>query len=138
MVDGIAIYNFIRTLPIPLITYNIGQVNSIGNIVYQAGQKRVASKTSSFMFHGVGFDIKNARMELKQLSERMQGLQNDQALITEIMVRHTSLEADDVDLLFLDMAYIRAEEALNRGITDKITDIRLPHGMPIFPLVFQR
>jgi len=34
--DGITIHNFIRALPIPLITYNIGQVNSIGNIVYQA------------------------------------------------------------------------------------------------------
>jgi len=135
--DGIAIYNFIRALPVPLITYNIGQVNSIGNVVYQAGQRRIASKTSSFMFHGVGFDIKNARMELKQLRERMQSITNDQNLITDIMVRHTNLSAQNVNALFLEMENIRANEALERGITDEVTDIRLLKQMPILSLVFQ-
>ena len=136
--DGIAIYNFIRALPVPLITYNIGQVNSIGNVIYQAGQKRVASKTSSFMFHGVGFDIENTRMELKELRERTQSIENDQALITDIMARHTPLSPEDVNALFLQMEFFGANEAFKRGITDEVTDIRLPKGMPILSLVFQR
>lgn len=135
--DGIAIYNFIRALPVSLITYNIGQVYSIGNVVYQAGEKRISATSSSFMFHGVGFDVKNARLELKQLRERTRSIENDQALITDIMVRHTRLGVDDLNSLFLDMAHIRADEALERGITDEILDIRLPEGMPICPLVFQ-
>ena len=89
------------------------------------------------MFHGVGFDISNARFELKELNERLQNLQNDQALISEIMVRHTSLGMEDTEALFLEMAFLQADEALERGIADEVRDVHLPHGLPIMQLMFQ-
>ena len=127
--DGIAIYNFIRALHPQVITYNIGSVNSIGNVVYQAGNRRIASPVSSFMFHGVGFDIKSSRFELKQLRERTDAIQNDQTMIADIMVRHTSLDTDAINKLFLEMAFLRAQEALDRGIADEVRDIHLPPGV---------
>lgn len=136
--DGIAVYNFIRALHPRVVTYNVGSVNSIGNVIYQAGDARICAITSSFMFHGVGFDINNARFELKELRERVQNIQNDQAMISEIMVRHTRLNTADIDKLFLEMAFLRADEALNRGIADEVRDIYLPPGLPVMQLVFQR
>ena len=135
--DGIAVYNFIRALPAPTIVYNVGSVNSIGNAIYQSGSRKIAAPVSSFMFHGVGFDIQNARFELKELRERMSSVENDQALIADIMVQHTSLKKADVDALFLEMAHLRASEAQKRGITDEIREIRLPKGISICQLVFQ-
>lgn len=135
--DGIAIYNLIRALPSSIVTYNMGSVNSIGNVVYQSGDRRVCAQTSSFMFHGVGFDISNSRMELKQLKEKVDGINNDQAMISDIMVRHTNLGHEDVNKLFLDMAFLSAQEALDRGITDEVRDIHLPKGLPVQQLVFQ-
>lgn len=135
--DGITLYNFIRSLPTRVVTYNLGSVNSIGNVVYQAGARRISAPVSSFMFHGVGFDIANARMELKQLKERVEGIKNDQSMISDIMVRHTNLGADEVDKLFLDMAFLNAQEAFQRGITDEVRDIHLPSGLPVQQLVFQ-
>ena len=135
--DGITIYNAVRAIPVPIIMYNLGNVNSIGNVVFQAGQRRIAATSSSFMFHGVGFDIKNTRMEQKQLQEKIGALKNDQSLIAEIMVRHTNLDTAAIDELFLNMAHLSAQEALKRGITDEVTDIHLPQGMPIQQLIFQ-
>jgi len=135
--DGITIYNFLRSLPARVVTYNMGSVNSLGNVIYQAGDKRISAPASSFMFHGVGFDIANARMELKQLKERVEGIKNDQSMISDIMVRHTMLGAEDVDKLFLDMAFLNAHEALQRGITDEVRDIHLPKGLPVQQLIFQ-
>lgn len=135
--DGIAIHNFILALPVPVVIYNIGTVNSIGNVVYQAGKRKVSAPSSSFMFHGVGFDITNARFEMKQLREKVSSLENDQALISEIIVRHTKLSAEDVDKLFLEMAFMSAQDALERGITDEVREINLPSGMPIIQLMFQ-
>lgn len=135
--EGIAIYNFIRSLPVPVVCYNVGSVDSIGNVVFQSAERRVAATASSFMFHGVGFDIQSARLELKELRERMQGITNDQSLISDIMVRHTNLSRGDVEQLFLDMAYLRAEEALECGITDEVRDILLPKGIPILQLILQ-
>ncbi len=71
--DGSAMYNFIKSLPAPLIAYNIGQVNSIRNVVYQSGQRRTACASSSFMFHGVGVNAQpNMRPGIKTLARNNQ------------------------------------------------------------------
>src|SRR5437773_7862504 len=54
---GIAAYNALRALPVKLITHNIGNVDSIANILFLAGQERLAVPHSTFMFHGVRFDV---------------------------------------------------------------------------------
>ena len=64
-------------------------------------------------------------------------MRSDQDLISEIIVRHTGLSTEDVDDLFLEMAFMNAEEALKRGVTDEVRDINLPSGMPIMQLIFQ-
>ena len=135
--EGVTLYNFIRALPVSITTYNIGRVNSIGNVVFQAGEKRVAATSSSFMFHGVGFDITNARMELTQLIEKIQGLSNDQTLISTIMVERTGLPQQEVQSLFQRMAFMKASEAVDRGIADEVRNIDLPKGVPIQQLIFQ-
>ena len=72
------------------------------------------------------------------MQEITKSIENDQSLITDIMVRHTNLSPDDLNTLFLNMAHIRANEALDRGLTDEVIDICLPKEMPIRSLVFNR
>ena len=133
--EGVTIYNTLRALPIPVHTYNMGVVNSVGNVIFQAGERRVCATASSFMFHGIGFDV-TGRMELKQLTEKTSALKNDQSIISDIIVRHTDLDTEDVNELFLNMAHMGAQEALKRGIADKVTDIHLPKGLRLRQLVF--
>ncbi len=135
--QGITLYNFINSLPVTVNMFNLGSVNSIGNVVYQAGKKRTACKFSSFMFHGVGFDIKNERLELSHLQEKMENLQNDQSLILDIMVKHTNLSSTHIEDLFRKMAFINAEESLKNGISDEIADVSVPIGTPVEQLIFQ-
>jgi ATP-dependent Clp protease protease subunit len=49
--DGIAVYNFLRTLPLHLTTYNVGAVESIAVLPYLAGKHRRATKNSTFLIH---------------------------------------------------------------------------------------
>ena len=37
---GITLYNYLRGLPIKIVTHNIGQVDSIGNVIFLAGDER--------------------------------------------------------------------------------------------------
>ena len=129
--EGIALYNMIRALPLRVVTYNFGSVNSIGNVVYQASAKRIAATDSSFMFHGVSIDFDNTRMDLKHLQERAEGLKIDQSMICDIMVRHTNLNGANTHRLFLEMAYLNVHEALLSGIIDEVKDIHFPPGLPI-------
>jgi len=52
VMNGLNLYNVLRGLPITLTTHNVGNVDSIGNAVFLAGQTRYACPHSTFMFHG--------------------------------------------------------------------------------------
>lgn len=136
--DGIAAYNALMALPLKITTYNIGQVNSIGNVLYLAGSQRFANKTSSFMFHGVGFDIANQRFEEKQLIERLDNLRNDQKLIADILRKRSKITARKADDLFLKAAFVLPEEARRLGVVHEIRDVNVPKGATFVQLVFQR
>lgn len=134
---GISLYNMLMGLPVKVITHNTGTVNSIGNVVFLAGAERYAAKISSFMFHGVGFDIQNQRFEEKLLVERLDSLKNDQNLIADIIIQRTKIRSNEVKDLFLQAGFLRANEAKARGIIDDIRQVKVPKGAPFVQLVFK-
>ena len=134
--QGISLYNAIRALPVRVVTYNMGSVDSIGNVVFQAGDYRVCAHQSSFMFHGVITDLRGS-LDLKQLQEQTRGIENGQSLIADVMVNRTSRPRDEITALFSQMAFLKADEAVESGVADEVRDIHLPRGLPITPLVFQ-
>lgn len=52
-VDGVFLHNFIKSIPIPVTTYNLGHVGSAANLVYLAAADRVVADTATFMLHRV-------------------------------------------------------------------------------------
>src|SRR5690554_2608812 len=50
--SGIAVYNFIKALPVKVTTHNVSRVDSIANVVFLAGDERFAAPNASFLFHG--------------------------------------------------------------------------------------
>lgn len=55
VMNGMNVYNVLRAMPFELTTHNVGNVDSIGNAIFLAGERRYAAPHSTFMFHGVGF-----------------------------------------------------------------------------------
>jgi len=135
---GITIYNTLRALPVELTTHNTGQVNSIGNVIYLAGEIRYACPVSSFMFHGVGFDIEKTRLEEKHLVEKLDSLRSDQGLLTDIIDERTDINAQEAGDLFLHMAFMNPQEAQSRGFVHEIRDPQVPQGARFLQLVFGR
>jgi ATP-dependent Clp protease protease subunit len=136
---GITIYNMLRAMPFHLITHNVGNVDSIGNVIFLAGAERYACAHSTFMFHGVGFDIiQPARFEEKTLRERLGSLDADQNRIGGIIKDRTKLNAQKVKRLFFEAQTKDAAYARANGIVHKVRDVKIPAGSPILQLVFQR
>jgi ATP-dependent protease ClpP protease subunit len=52
VMHGLTAYNFLRALPLKLTTHNIGNVDSIGNVIFLAGERRYACPHATFMFAG--------------------------------------------------------------------------------------
>lgn len=139
VMNGLNIYNMLRAMPFELITHNVGNVDSIGNVVFLAGKKRYACPHATFMFHGVGFDLNGQfRLEEKLLRERLQSLCADQDRIGRIITECTKINAQEVESLFLEAKTCDPDYALTNGIIHEIRDVSIPSGAPVVQLVFKR
>lgn len=135
---GLNLYNVLRAMPFKLTTHNVGNVDSIGNAIFLAGARRLACPHSTFMFHGVGFDVKGARFEEKDLRERLDGILADQKRIGTIITERTKIPPEEVEALFRQAQTKDAAFAASCGIVDEICDVEIPAGCPVVSLVFQR
>jgi ATP-dependent Clp protease, protease subunit len=139
VMHGLNLYNVLSGLPFELVTHNVGNVDSIGNAVFLAGSRRYATAHSTFMFHGVGFDVSGpTRFEEKNVRERLDGILNDQKRIGSIITERTQLGEEDVSALFREAQTKDAAFAVSSGIIHEIKDVQIPVGGPVISLVFQR
>ena len=138
--NGIAVYNVLRALPAKLITHNVGSVNSIGNVVFLAGEERYANPGATFMFHGVGaIAKKDMRLEERNLIEQLDNVRAGQKKIGRIIEERGSFsDGKEIEDLFLQAATKDAQYAKDRGIIHEIREAKVPSGVPILQLVFKR
>jgi ATP-dependent Clp protease protease subunit len=137
---GMTIYNTLRAMPFRLITHNVGNVDSIGNAIFLAGEQRYACPHSTFMFHGVGFDqfAGAPRLDQKYLAELTGNLLADQNRIAGVIEERTNLDAAQIEPLFREAQTRDATYAIGAGIVHEIKDAEIPSGAPVVSLVFQR
>ena len=127
--EGILLFNVLRALPITLTTHNIGNVDSIGNVVFLAGSKRLANPNATFMWHGVGFDITGPqRFELKNVREMLGGIEAHTARMAATIASCTMLTQEQVHELFLQASTKDAAYAKTHGIVHEIADAKVPDG----------
>ncbi len=139
VMHGFTIYNVLRALPIKLVTHNVGNVDSIGNVIFLAGQERYACPNSMFMFHGVGFDVTNpVRLVDQSLREHLDSIGSDHRRIGAVIGHYTSLKEADVVELFKEARTKDAPWAKDVGMIDAICEAKVPPGIPVHALVFNR
>jgi ATP-dependent Clp protease, protease subunit len=139
VMHGMNLYNVLRAMPFKLITHNAGNVDSIGNAVFLAGSERYACPHSTFMYHGVGRDMKaGMRLEEKNAKEALEAILADQKRIGSIIKDRTKLGEREIEGLFREAQTKDAAFAASCGIVDQIKDIQIPSGSTIIVPVFQR
>src|SRR5438477_2548373 len=118
--QGITLYNVLRGMPFQLITHNAGNVDSIGNAVFLAGEPRYACKHSTFMFHGVGFNMANQtiRLEEKNVREMIDNITSNHGRIGTILEERTKLDKAVVQELFREAQTKDATYAVGCGIVN--------------------
>jgi ATP-dependent Clp protease, protease subunit len=139
VMSGMNIYNMLRAMPFELTTHNVGNVDSIGNAIFLAGDRRYACSNSTFMFHGVGFNAEGGKhFEEKLLRERLNGVLADQKRIGTVIEERTKLAGRQIKGLFREAQTKDAAYAVGAGIVHEIKDVQVPPGTPVMSLVFQR
>lgn len=139
IMHGVNLYNVLRGMPFYLVTHNVGNVDSVGNAFFLAGDERYACPHSTFMFHGVSYDgAAHGTLDEKKLRELVGDLEANQTRIAAILEERTSLTAVQIQSLFLEAQTKDATYAIGAGIVDEIKAVEIPPGAPVISLVFQR
>ncbi|MEE9167283.1 MAG: ATP-dependent Clp protease proteolytic subunit [Candidatus Neomarinimicrobiota bacterium] len=139
VMNGMNLYNVLEGMPFELSIHNVGNVDSIGNAIFLAGQKRYATPNATFIFHGVGFNSpENQRLEEKYFREKLGGLLSDQKRIGDIITGHTDITKQEIEELFRETQTKDATFALDKGLIHEIRSVEIVPGTPIVPLVFKR
>ncbi len=137
--NGVTIYNILRSLPVKLITHNVGNVDSIGNVIFLAGAERYATTHSTFMFHGVSFNsVAPESQDEKLLRERMAAVKIEHKRLASIIAERAGLKAEEVEKWFAEAVTRDPDDAKANGIIHDIRDIQVPAGAPFYQLAFKR
>jgi ATP-dependent protease ClpP protease subunit len=129
VIHGKGIYNFLAALPVEIDVYNIGQVDSIGGIMYLAGANRYATENSSFLIHAVALQVGGAAsFQEKLLQEKIDSLKQDRESIAIIYADRTGISLEDFETLMLEGTTISANDAVVRGVVTEVKSPSIPVG----------
>ena len=133
---GIVLHNFLRGLPVQITMHNIGSVDSVATVIFLAGTRRYANPNSSFLFHGINanFDQKTS-LTMFQLRERLSGLEQDQAKISNIITQYTKITSEDLSSLYMQGEVKTPEFALEKGFIDEIKPLSIEPNALLVSLV---
>ncbi|SDG44427.1 ClpP family protease [Thalassobaculum litoreum] len=129
--EGLALYNFIQSSPVPIHMHAVGHVGSMAIPVFLAGHKRTCGTFSRFFFHAYdwGFD---GRQMTDRVAEALQRLRSDIELSSKIAERHTTLSTERLAQLYHTSptpTILTPQEARDAGVVEDVLDLN-PSGTP--------
>jgi len=132
---GIAIYNFLKGIPMDVICHNFGTVDSIGVIIFCAAEHRYSVPNARFFLHPVGMDIDRlTRVDEHWLSEQNQSLTIDQENIAKIIGLTAGKDYRAVLKDIGDRKSLAPEEAKEYGLVQKIKPELMPLEADFVPI----
>jgi ATP-dependent protease ClpP protease subunit len=123
--EGLALYNFVRSLPHPVHMHACGHVDSMGVPVFLAGATRTCAPASRFYFHPFAwsFDSSQRLDALDDVGERML---NDVLSARKIVAERANVPADLVETLYgrgSKPAVADPERAVEWGLVTSIEEL---------------
>lgn len=128
--DGIAIYNYFKTLPIDLTLYNTGIVASVGVVAYLGAKFRKVSRYGTFGIHRSQISIQRATANT--MTAMAEGAIIDDQRTEAILREYIQLPAkkwDDLNHYDLNFS---AEDSVKIGFAQEIGEFSPPPGSRVF------
>jgi ATP-dependent protease ClpP protease subunit len=119
-------FNMIEALPVKLITWNTGNIQSAANILFLVGDERYATSGATFFFHQTSYDPASGKLTTAFLAERLKAAQYDDARSAAIIAAKTGRSSQDVlgwqnTELVMDTA-----QAIAHGLIHSVRQLIIP------------
>jgi ATP-dependent protease ClpP protease subunit len=130
MTAGFALYFFLKSLPLPLATYNVGSIESVGVCIFLAGNKRYACPGTRFLVHPLHWGFGNlVAADHSRVSEWRDCLDFDADRYARIFDAATAGAPARQDIrsnLSGSARLFTADEAVQAGIVHEAVQARIP------------
>jgi ATP-dependent Clp protease protease subunit len=119
--DGFAIISAMEMSETPIITYGMGLVASMALAIFVAGDIRIASRFTRFMYHSISYGMMGHITEHEAMREEADILQR---MYDSLMLEKTNLTKDQLKKIreMKENFYFGAVKAKKQGIADEIID----------------
>lgn len=134
---GIALFNFLKALPVTITVHNIGIIDSAAIIAFLAGKNRYASEESRFFIHGASIKPEKPILNMWDLSELTKMLRNDQENMSKIITKSTVIPPESLNTWFFVSEIIIPSKAVELGIISEIRVFNLPADGSIITVATQ-
>ncbi len=138
VMHGLSAYNYLKGLPVDIITHNFGSVDSIGVILFCGGRKRLSVPQARFLLHGVSMGFNNERLEEKPLEERLKSLRIDMENIAKVIAANTGKTIKEVTEAMLERTTLNPEEAKAWGLVHDIKVELFEAGSELISIPYQQ
>jgi len=124
---GMAIYNFLRRIPVNVTTYNYANVDSVATVIYCAGKRRLASPHCKFLIHGVTWNITQPTiLTEQQVREIVGGLDAVKRNVARVIAETAGKSIETVAADMSKALTLQAEEAKAYGLVHELTQVLIP------------
>lgn len=135
VIDGLNIAAIIKSLPLEITMHNIGQVDSVANVIFASAKNRFANENSSFLFHGISMNFEKARFTSTQLNEQYQIAERLENNIAQNFSAYTNIPEKEIkELMSRPNKIVNIDEAKKLGIIHEIKNIRIPKGAEVISM----
>lgn len=120
------LYQFLKTLPINVRTFNVANVSSNANLIFCAGDERYALPNTYFLFHEVrtrvGDHLRSAVLREADFAFLQRSLAQSRSQAAQILKDCSSLSKDKIKAYLSSGQLLHPEGAIEAGFVQEIRD----------------
>ena len=132
---GLMAYNFLKGCPAEIISHNVNSCDSIGGVIYAAGERRLSVPHGQFVLHGPSATFQaNSSLSETQLEERLSTLKNEIDNIAGVLAGATGKDEPTISQDLRKGLTLSPEQAVDYGLVHEIQEELYPAGARVIPV----
>jgi ATP-dependent protease ClpP protease subunit len=132
---GLSVYNFLKGMPIEVITHNFGSVDSSAGVIYCAGSKRYSSPDARFLIHPLTWTYSDTTtLYEEQMEENLKSFRIDSENVVGVLVTATGKKEEEIVQDMKNRKHLNPDQAKNYGLVHEIKENLIEKGTAIFKI----
>lgn len=120
---GYDIYNFLKSLGLPITTIGQGMVASIATVIFMAGSKRIVKPNTKFMIHlpMIGMDYANSL----EVESALKQIKDEESKAVSFYSKELGLNKEAIYPLLRNETYLTEEQLMNLGFVTSSSNFKI-------------